>query len=109
MTEQKKIILRVRSNGMEKDLSDVKVLAVIPWSENIVCCGLNVRMAYETENDTDKYLTDIVSKGEVVRIHLVSEAFNIPVDIHGGNVGECYFGNINPTVFERREDIDGKA
>jgi len=91
-------------NGMERELSSVKCLAIIPkrHDTHITCCGLNIRMEYNsiTEDDFDNYITSFVSKSKTVHGWLINEDMKIPIDIHGGNTNQCYFGYINPSIFE---------
>jgi len=97
-------------NGMEKALGDVSVLAVITCSNYIdnKYCGLNVKINFVDQDHTkaDKYIQAKISHGEIVDGYLIGSLKNctfkvcIPISIHGGNVGESYFGFINPTIFE---------
>ena len=91
-------------NGMERELSNVKCLAIIPQREDthITCCGLNIRMEHNsrTEDSLDDYITGFVSKAKTVHGYLINDSVKIPIDIHGGNTNLCYFGYINPSIFE---------
>ncbi len=91
-------------NGLTRKLSSVKILAIIPNSLDIPikCCGLNIRMEHnqKTENNFDDYITSYVSKSKTVRGYIIGDNIRIPIDIHGGNTNECYFGYINPTIFQ---------
>lgn len=91
-------------NGMARELSDIKVLAIIPQGNDthIKCCGLNIRMNHNIrmENDFDNYITAFISNRKVVHGYIVSKTVKVPIDISGGNTNECYFGYINPTIFE---------
>ena len=92
-------------------LNECRVLAVIPQEQpysyedlpkpHIKCCGLNVCLEFTEEPEqTKSYIADIVSKAKTVKCWIVKDSNRIPVDIHGGNVGKCYFGYINPTIFD---------
>lgn len=91
-------------NGMERELSNVKCLAIIPKREDIhiTCCGLNMRIEHnsKTEDSFDDYITGFISKSKTVHGYLINDSVKIPIDIHGGNTNECYFGCINPTILE---------
>lgn len=90
-------------NGLRRELSNIKVLAIIPKNIDIPekCCGLNIRMEHnqKTENDFDDYITSYVSKAKTVHGYIIGDNIRVPIDIHGGNTNECYFGYINPTIF----------
>jgi hypothetical protein len=92
------------NNGMERELSNVKCLAIIPKREDthITCCGLNIRMEHNsrTEDSFDDYITSFVSKSKTVHGYLIDHKVKIPIDIHGGNTNLCYFGYINPSIFD---------
>lgn len=91
-------------NGMERKLSSVKCLAIMPQREDtpITCCGLNIRMEHNsrTQDSFDDYITGFVSKSKIVHGYLINDSVKIPIDIHGGNTNECYFGYINPTILD---------
>lgn len=97
-------------NGMEKALGNVSVLSVVykHLYMHDKCCGLNIKLNFVSQDHTkaDKYIQAKISHGEIVDAYLIGSLKNhsikacIPISIHGGNVGESYFGYINPTILE---------
>jgi len=86
-------------------LTNFRFLAIVPQFYNtpLTCCGLNVSMEFDKRKESKKFqqhMIDIFSKKQTVRAYVITSNCRIPVDIHGGNVGECYFGYINPTICE---------
>jgi hypothetical protein len=108
--EKKKMIKLEVENSQPIDIINCRVLAIIPQENpysyedlpkpHITCCGINVSVEFEKEPDSTKeYIAGIVSKGKTVKCWIIKDNNRIPIDIHGGNVGKCYFGYINPTIF----------
>lgn len=98
----------ITENGMEKDLTSCRVLAIIPEGTFTVdnrVCGLNVGMYYEKEEPIDQYMAEKISTEGIVHVLLKNEQISIPLDIHGGSVGTAYYGYINPTVFENQTRV----
>ena len=95
-------------NGLVRELSSVKILAIIPKTLHIPekCCGLNIKMEHnqKIENDFDEYITSYVSKAKTVHGYIINDNVRVPIDIHGGNTNECYFGYINSTIFNKSEE-----
>ena len=90
-------------DGYQIELSDIEILAIVSKSEHIKCRGLNVCMIFDEENVSSESLQEIntlIGSGKILEAHVVTNDYKIPVDIHGGNVGQCYFGYVNPTLFD---------
>jgi len=108
---KKELKLEVENCDNSIELINCRVLAIIPQEQpysyedqpqpHIKRCGLNVGLEFVKEPDqTKRYITDIVAKGGTVKCWIIKDDNRIPVDIHGGNVGKCYFGYINSTIFD---------
>ena len=98
----KETILRL-DNGMELLLDCARVLAIIPKRENFDdrVCGINVSLefSHESEEIEEFVLKEIHSGDHFAKGTILINGNKIPVDIHGGNAGEAYFGYVNPTLF----------
>jgi len=110
--EDTKKIMKLEIDGFETiPLIKCRVLSTIPqypsysYEEqevtDIKCCGLCVSLEFAKESQIiNEYMTELILKRETIKGWIVKDSNRIPVDIHGGNVGKCYFGYINPTIFD---------
>jgi len=98
--------LLIEDTDLELDITDITVLAIIPTvvneeeKKNARNTGLNlcIDFDYEEHEFRQHMINGIINGGNGgwVRCIIVSGDYRIPIDIHGGNMGECYFGYINP-------------
>ena len=97
--------MELEINNMRLKLSDVKVLGIMsePQGLDKRCCGINISLEYAKEDqsdDVEKHIESFICSCGNAHGYIIKGLNRIPIDLHGGNIDECYFGYINPTLLE---------
>ena len=101
----------VLEDGRSHKLTKARVNAVISRElcrvDDVRLYGINVTLEYDKDDVPEgiiEYLTSHIRWKPVgdgiVRVYVEYNGNRVPVDIHGGNVDECWHGFINTTIWE---------